>query len=71
MRRETGLLTHSDLYVIAVGRVFQVVDGAHHVQSHVTDVVGVELGLLRGPGYHHISITNGLNLKWTHRGMPS
>lgn len=55
--------TNTDLYVVAVGRVFQVVYGAHHVQGHVTDVMSVILCLLWSPGYNHVGISNGLNLE--------
>lgn len=54
--------TNTDLYVVAVGRVFEVVYGAHHVQSHVADVMSMIFGLLRSPRYHHVGISNGLNL---------
>lgn len=37
--------------------------GAHHVQGHVADVVSVVLCLLWGPGYHHVGISNGLDLE--------
>lgn len=54
--------TNTDLYVVAVGRVFEVVYGAHHVQSHVADVMSMIFCLLRSPRYHHVGISNGLNL---------
>lgn len=57
------LPTDANLYVVAVRGVFQVVYGAHHVQGHVADVVSMVLCLLWSPGYHHVGISNGLDLE--------
>lgn len=55
--------TNTDLYVVSIGRVLQVVYGAHHVQGHVTDVMSVILCLLWSPGDHHVGVSNGFNLE--------
>lgn len=55
--------TDADLYVVPVGGVFEVVYGAHHVQSHVADVMSVIFRLLRSPRYHHVGIPDGLHLE--------
>lgn len=57
------LPTDTDLYVVAIRGVFEVVYGAHHVQGHVTDVMSVVFCLLRSSGDHHVGISNGLNLR--------
>lgn len=55
--------TNTDLYVVAIGGIFQVIDGAHHVQGHVANVMCVVLSLLRSASNHHVGISNSLNLK--------
>lgn len=60
--------TNTDLDVVAIGGVFEVVDGAHHVQRHVTDVVSVILGLLRSPGDHHVGVPDRLHLQRAREG---
>lgn len=57
------LPTHTNLNVIAVGWVFQVIYGAHHVQRHVTDIMSVILCLLWSTCHHHVGVSNGLNLE--------
>lgn len=57
------LPTDTDLYVVAIRGVFEVVYGAHHVQGHVTDVMSVVFRLLRSSCDHHVGISNGLNLR--------
>lgn len=57
------LPTNADLYVVAIRGVFEVVNGAHHVQGHVADVMGVIFCLLWSAGYHHVSISNRLHLR--------
>ena len=57
------LPTNANLYVVAVGGILQVVDGAHHVEGHVTNVMSVVLGFLRSPSNHHVGISNGLDLE--------
>lgn len=57
-----ALLTNSNLDVISSGRVFEMVDGAQHIQSHVTDVVRVKGGLVGNTRHHHVGITNRLHL---------
>lgn len=57
-----ALLTDSDLDVISGGRVFEVVDGAQHVQGHVADVVCMKGGLVGNACHHHVGITNRLHL---------
>lgn len=61
------LPTDTDLYVVAIRGVFEVVYGAHHVQGHVADVVSVVFCLLRSSGDHHVGISNGLNLEKSER----
>ena len=56
------LLTDSDLDVISGGGVFEVVDGAHHVQGHVADVVRMKGGLVGNPRHHHVGVTDRLHL---------
>lgn len=63
-------LTNSDLDVVPSGGVLEVVDGAQHVQGHVTDVVGMEGGLIGHACHHHVSIANCLHLD-QHRGTKS
>lgn len=55
--------TDTDLDVVAVGGVFEVVNGAHHIQGHVTDVVGVVFCLLGRTCHYHVGISDGLNLQ--------
>lgn len=63
VNRPTCILpTDTNLYVVAIRGVFKVVYGAHHVQGHVTDVMSMIFGLLWSPGYHHVGISNSLNL---------
>lgn len=63
VNRPTCILpTDANLYVVAIRGVFKVVDGAHHVQGHVTNVMSVIFCLLWSPGYHHVGISNSLNL---------
>lgn len=55
-------LTNSDLDVIPGGRVFQVVDGAQHVQGHVADMMRMKGGLVGYARHHHVGITDRLHL---------
>lgn len=55
-------LTNSDLDVVPGGGVFEVVDGAQHVQCHVADVVCVKGGLVGHARHHHVGITDRLHL---------
>lgn len=57
-----ALLTDSDLDVISSGRVFEVVNGAQHVQGHVADMVCMKGGLVGNACHHHVGITNRLHL---------
>lgn len=63
MKRKGIPPTNTDLYVVAVRGVFEVVDGAHHVQGHVADVVGVVFCLLRCTCNHHVGVSDGLDLR--------
>lgn len=67
IRARPTRLTHSDLDVVPVGWVLQVVDGPHHIQRHVTDVVGVVFGLLWCPSNHHVGVANGFHLRRNQR----
>lgn len=55
-------LTDSDLDVVSCRRVFEMVDGAQHVQSHVADVVCMEGGLIGNACHHHVGISDRLHL---------
>lgn len=62
--RSTRVLpTNTNLYVVAVRGVFQVIYGTHHIQGHITDVMSMILCLLRSPCDHHVGISNSLNLE--------
>ncbi|KAG7216416.1 hypothetical protein INR49_001902 [Caranx melampygus] len=62
LHQTVALLTDSDLDVIPSGGVFKVVDGAQHVQSHVTDVMSMEGGLVGHTCHHHVGVTDGFYL---------
>lgn len=55
--------TDTNLYVVAIGGIFKMIDGAHHVQSHVTNVMSVIFCLLWSSSHHHVGISNGFNLQ--------
>lgn len=57
------LPTNTNLYVVAIRGVFEMVYGAHHIQGHVTDVMSVIFGLLWSPSHHHVGVSNSLNLE--------
>lgn len=57
-----ALLTDSDLDVVSSGGVFEVVDGAQHVQGHVADVVRVKGRLVGNARHHHVGVANRLHL---------
>lgn len=56
-------LTNTNLNVIPIGGVFEVVNGAHHVQGHVTDVMCMIFCLLWCSSNNHVGISNSLYLQ--------